>query len=302
MNARDYLFEREPVRHALVVGNGDYEHLGPLHSATLDAKRMARCLAQLRFTTTLVPRLPSVREFEEEILPAFRKTIQRGDLVVFYFSGHGFEYGPHNYIAPANVPIVVTEQTIAEYAIAVESIEDYLARQSPGLILMLIDACRTIAGFVIKESGARRVVRGGVDRHIASPERVNIIEAFAARAGNAALGSNAGATLSPFTKSLCAHIGTKGVELSTMLKDVAADVLLATNQEQSPGVVSWATCDVFLDPSETIREQEKEAWLAALSANSSEDVQRFAYRYALSRHAAAAWQWLEDGQRQSNLL
>jgi len=299
MNARDYLFEREPARHALVIGNADYDHLGPLNSAKLDAKRIAQCLTQLRFKTTIIARLPSLQVFEDEMLPTFRKLLERGDLVVVYFSGHGFEYGPHNYIAPANLPLVLTDRTIVEYAVAIESIEDYLARQSPGLILMLIDACRTIAGFVIKESGERRIVRSVVDRHVDTPERVNIIEAYAARAGSSALASNAGATLSPFTKGLCAHVTAKDVEVSAMLRDVAADVLVATNQRQSPGIVSWATCDVYLNPGEAIHEQEREAWLDALSANSSVEIQRFAYRYALSRHAAAAQQWLKDHPAES---
>ena len=299
MNAPDYLFEREPARHALVVANADYKHLGPLHSAKLDATAIARCLAQLGFTITLVPRLPSVRAFEDDVLPAFRKSIQRGDMVVFYFSGHGFAYGPHNFIAPADLPLAVDDNTIAANAIAVEGIEDYFARQSPGVVLMLIDACRTIAGFVIKDSGHRDLASSRATRQVGSPERINIVEAYAARAGSAALASNAGATLSPFTKSLCAHIAMGGAELSAMLKDVAADVLLATNQSQSPGVVSWAACDVYLNPSDEIRAREREAWLAALNANTCEAVQRFAYRHALSRFAAAARQWLENGE--SNL-
>ena len=63
MNARDYLFEREPARLALVVGNSDYEHLGSLHSAKLDAREMSTRLKRLGFAVTLVTRLASVRAF-----------------------------------------------------------------------------------------------------------------------------------------------------------------------------------------------------------------------------------------------
>jgi uncharacterized caspase-like protein len=291
---RDYLFEREPGRFALVVGNADYEHLGSLQSAKLDAKTISASLARLGFIVSSYDRLPTVRHFEQKILPAFRERIQPGDLIVFYFSGHGFEYGPDNYIAPGNLPLVVTRETIAESAIAVGEIEEYFARQSPALVLMLIDACRTIAGFVIREASDRSVASEKVAARTTSPERINIVEAYAARAGSAALASNDRSTLSPFTKSLAAHIGTKGVELLAMLRDVAADVLLATHEAQTPAVVSWSPSDVCLNPTDDIRKQEREAWLAALSANTREEVELFSYRHGLSSYAAAARQWLID--------
>jgi len=298
MNARDYLFEREPARLALVVGNSDYEHLGPLHSAKFDAKEMSTRLKQLGFTVTLVTRLSSVRHFEDDILPAFRNNIQRGDLVVFYFSGHGFAYGPDNYIAPADLPPVVPGPMMGDHGIAVAAIEDYFARQSPGVVVMLIDACRAIAGFVIKESGTQNLVPSGLPAHVGSPERINTIEGYAARAGSIAIASTTGTELSPFTKSLSAHIEMKGVELSEMFRDVAADVLLATNQSQTPGIVSWSTSEVYLNPTDGIRAREKEAWVAALSSGSREVIERFSYRRALSRHAGAACLWLKDHQVQ----
>lgn len=300
--AQDYLFEHEPARLALVVGNPDYKYLAPLHSAKLDAEQMAAKLKALGFIVTWVPELPSVRDFEDSIMPAFRKNIQRGDVVVFYFSGHGFAYGPHNYIAPADLPLVVTDQAVADNAIAVEGLEDYFARRSPGLILMLIDACRTIGGFVIRDANSQNLVAKGVAEHTQSTEGVNTVEGYAARAGSAALGSNSDSTLSPFTNSLAAHIERKGAEFAAMFKDVAADVLLATHQMQNPGIVNWSASDLYLNPTDDIRAQEKEAWLAALSGNSWEDVLRYSYRHAVSRYAAAARQWLEDNPAKEQVV
>ncbi|HEY4955871.1 MAG TPA: caspase family protein [Gemmatimonadaceae bacterium] len=290
---RDYLWEREPSRFALVIGNAEYKHLALLESAKLDAEQMSGVLKRLGFTVTLVSRLPSVRNFEDSILPAFRKNIQRGDVVVFYFSGHGFAYGPHNYIAPADLPLVVSAELVGECAIAVESIEDYFARRSPGVVLMLIDACRAIGGFVIRASDNRNVVASGVAERARASESMNVVEAYAARAGSIALGSNAGDALSPFTRSLVAHIEMKDAEFTAMLRDVAADVLLTTHDSQCPGIVSWSACDLYLNPTARTHAQEKEAWLAALGSGAWDEVQRFTYRHALSRHAAAARQWLE---------
>ena len=299
--AQDYLFEREPARLALVVGNPDYKYLAPLHSAKLDAEQIAAKLKALDFIVTYAPQLPRVRDFEDSVMPAFRKNIQRGDVVVFYFSGHGFAYGPHNYIAPADLPLVVTDQTVADNAIAVEGLEDYFARRQPGLILMLIDACRTIGGFVIRDSRNQNLVAKGVAEHAQSAGGINTVEGYAARAGSAALGSNSGSALSPFTNSLAAHIEKKGAEFGAMFKDVAADVLLATHQLQNPGIVNWSASDLYLNPTDDIRAQEKEAWFAALSGNSWDEVQRYSYRHAVSRYAAAARQWLEDNPAEAQM-
>ena len=299
INARDYLFEREPSRFALVACNPDYEYLASVHSARLDAKRMSACLVRLGFTVTVVRQLESVIDFETHVLPAFREKVQPGDIVVFYFSGHGFTYGPHNYIAPADLPLVVNDHAIAAHAIAVEALEDYFAARAPGLVLMLIDACRTIAGFVIKDSSGPKEIAASAAARVGTPERTNTIEVYAARAGTVALASNAAATLSPFTKSLAEHIDRKGVELLAMLKDVAADVLLATHQTQNPGIVSWSATDAYLNPTDEIRSREKEAWLAALRADTREEIERFRIRHALSRHAEAAEAWLADGTRKA---
>jgi hypothetical protein len=122
---------------------------------------------------------------------------------------------------------------------------------------------------------------------------MNVVEAYAARAGSIALASNAGNALSPFTSSLAVRIEMKDAEFATMFRDVAADVAVATGQSQRPGIVSWSACDLYLNPTAKTRAQENEAWLAALGSGAWHEVQRFTYRHALSRHAAAARQWLE---------
>src|SRR5690349_8522222 len=108
----DYLFEREPGRHALVIGNSNYQHISGIPSAALDAQKVAARLRELNFNVTEPGELVSVRALEDEILPAFRKPIDPGDLVVFYFSGHGFSYGPSNYLAPTALPAQVNEQDL----------------------------------------------------------------------------------------------------------------------------------------------------------------------------------------------
>ena len=142
--AEDYLFEREPRRHALVIGNAQYSNLAPMPSANVDQLQVVNCLRALNFDVMDTSVLKSVRAFEDDVLPAFRRKIDPGDIVVFYFSGHGFSYGPHNFIAPLELPSRVKENDLLDVAIALENVESVIAARRPGIVVVIIDACRTI--------------------------------------------------------------------------------------------------------------------------------------------------------------
>lgn len=291
---QDYLFEREPGRYALVIGNASYKHLSPIPSAALDAQKMAERLVALRFKVTLIPNLPSVREFEDNILPAFRSKIESGDLVAFYFSGHGFAHGPHNFLAPIDMPLSMRERDVAAAAISVENLEDAFVRRSPGILLFLIDACRSVAGFVIAGRNNENVVAKGLAEPKQFHRATNTLIGFATRPGKIAQGSAVDTNLSLFTKSVDAHIGKEGHEFSTLFNDISSDVRIASDEAQQPGLFDWSDSDLYLSPSEAILAQQKEAWLAALQSEKRQAVLRYSYRFSVSRHAAAARKWLAD--------
>lgn len=293
--AQGYLFEQEPGRHALVIGNANYKHLGPIPSAELDGERMTELLQKLGFTVTHVPDVPSVRTFEDEILPTFRKPIEPGDLVVFYFSGHGFSYGPTNFLAPIDLPVKVLEKELPRRAIAVEAIETYLTARSPGLLLFVIDACRNVAGSVMADDDNNKKF---VHKGFAAPKEpthgINTMAAFASRPGYTALGSVAKDQLSIFTSSMVSHINKEGYEFGRLFNDIGSDVKIATNEVQQPGLYDWSDTELYLRPSAAVLAEQKEAWVVALDSKISERIQKYTYRFSISRHAAAARKWLAD--------
>lgn len=293
--AQGYLFEQEPGRHALVIGNANYKHLGPIPSAKLDGERTTERLQKLGFTVTHVPNLASVRTFEDEILPTFRRPIEPGDLVVFYFSGHGFSYGTTNFLAPIDLPVKVREKELPRQAIAVEAIETYLTARSPGLLLFVIDACRNVGGFVIADDNKKKefVHKGFADPN-APTHGVNTLVAFASRPGYTALGSAAKDQLSIFTSSLVSHIAKEGYEFGRLFNDIGSDVKIETNQIQQPGLYDWSDTELYLRPSTAVLAEQKEAWVVALDSKIPERIQKYTYRFSISRHAAAARKWLAD--------
>lgn len=288
-----FVFEKEPARHALVIGTSSYKHLASLESAAEDARQMALRLRSFGFSVTEVNSLNSVRNFEDAVLPDFRRNIETGDLVVVYFSGHGFAYGPYNFLAPSDLPLTVNESDLTKRAVSVEALEYYFGQREPGLILFLIDACRSMGGFVVADSkNPGMVLKGSAEPNTQGGE--NYMVGFATRPGRPALGSTASGTMSPFTAGLLSHMAGQSGSFKSLFADASSEVRVKTNGEQHPGLLDWSSTDFFLAPTPTILMQERELWLTALATRDRSSVQWYLLRYALSRYAAAARQWLSE--------
>lgn len=291
-----YMFEKVPARYALVIGNADYDHLPPIASALTDAQRMSDKLKALGFKVTEVDHVASVRDFEDNDLAPFRKPIDPGDIVLFYFSGHGFGYEAHNFVAPAEMPLAVVSDQVTDFAISLEDVQNYLAARNPGLIIFLVDACRTIAGFVInpRDDKNQNLVMKGVANQQRPNNRVNTLVGYAAKPGNGAAGYSIADVPSLFTGALLEYVDADAEEFHAVFADASAEVVNKTNGDQWPGMEVWSNTELYLRASSAIEAQEKELWLASLSAGTRVAIGRYNNRHSVSRYAAAARQWLDD--------
>jgi uncharacterized caspase-like protein len=292
--AQDYLFEKQPARLALVLGVETYQTLPQLPSVKVDKQEIAKKLIALGFTVTVAPDLQSMNQLEEEILPAFRRTISEGDIVLFYFSGHGFAYGSSNYIAPANLKTPVQYLDLTNSAAALESIQDYLGKRQPGVLMMMVDACRTIANFVIRGPNNENLVGKGTGDTPSRTSGINTLVGFAAKPGTAALARSQPGRMSPFTEGLVSRLPSPDTEFGVVFKEVSADVLGATGAAQQPGLMDWSLANLYLQPTSTTLASQKVAWESALGTGRFSEIDRFAIRNATSSFAAAARQWVRD--------
>lgn len=80
-------FPAHAARLALVVGNDSYTQVSALKNAGNDARLMASALRAGGFEVSDHFNLDSDRLYKA--VDTFEKRIQKGDEVVFYFSGHG---------------------------------------------------------------------------------------------------------------------------------------------------------------------------------------------------------------------
>src|SRR5260370_23981073 len=82
-----FLFEKEPRRLALIVGNAKYErdHIPQLPGSKVDLDEIEKRLKSLHFETVVrVDDVKTTADFEEFHLKPFLDSIRGGELILFY--------------------------------------------------------------------------------------------------------------------------------------------------------------------------------------------------------------------------
>ena len=135
--------QQAPVKRALVIGIADYTHIPGLQTPTHDADIVAKELSELpsKFIVTRVDvnatgRLALINAFR-----AFAKTVQPGDVVLVYYSGHGVEQYGVNYLVPSDATLPDPGREGFVF-ISLQFLLDTLSDAKPAISLVVLDACR----------------------------------------------------------------------------------------------------------------------------------------------------------------
>lgn len=291
--------EVPPARHALVIGNSEYDALDDVPSSSVDATRMSELLTRLGFSVTRAS-FQNVPQLERDHLVEFKRKIRDGDLIVVFFSGHGFSFRGYNYLAATELSQPATPAALSRSAVAVENLQDFfschagaLACESPGLVLFLVDACRSITEIELQEPGQPQVLKGG-STYTKPVSATNLLVGYAAERGKTAAGTVAAGQPSIYTRFVLPELEVPGIEIEDALKNAASEVLLETGATQHPGLVVWSTTRAILQPSAQQLEDERQAWLAAVNSGEHRKVASFLRRHSISRQAALARKWLQE--------
>jgi uncharacterized caspase-like protein len=232
-----------PKRSALVIGNGAYG-MGRLANAVNDAKEVARALQEIGFEVTLL-RDADKRALIEAV-EAFRRRLERGEIGLFYFSGHGLQIEGETYLVP--VDAALNRPTDAQYDAVnlgkvIGAVEDSDARAR----IFILDACRNNP-FTRRW---RSAVRGWeTTRGLAAPlpSGAGTLIAFSTAPDQVAVDLIDQSGNSPFTSKLLRHLRTPDLELRQLLTRVRRDVAEATRNAQIPWVNDALMEDIVLNP------------------------------------------------------
>jgi uncharacterized caspase-like protein len=229
-------------RVALVMGNGAYRSVAPLSNPSNDAADIAQALRRIGFDV-IEGRDLEKRAMEDKIRD-FGHKLDKADVALFFYAGHGLQVGGKNYLVPIDAKLDragdLSFETV-EVGLVMGQME-----AEKRVNLVFLDACRDnpLTRSLARALGTRSA---SVGQGLASIQSaVGTMIAYATQPDNVALdgeGRN-----SPFTAALLRHIATPGLEISSLMKRVRADVVAATRERQVPWDHSSLMGDVVLVP------------------------------------------------------
>ncbi|CAI2934727.1 Beta-lactamase HcpC [Aminobacter niigataensis] len=227
-------------RAALVIGNTAYEHLAKLPNATNDADRIRDVLERANFEVTLGKDLDK-KGLEETIL-GFLRTLNDGDVALFYYSGHAVQVGGHNFMLPVDATLA-TSYDLEVQAYNMSSLLEYM-RETSSLQIAILDACRDnpFANNSYYVGQAKVAVEGKKGLASVAPQDGTLI-VYSTAPDRVALDGNDG--LSPFTGTFAEYALKPNVEVRKLLSDIRAEVIKRTDGRQTPWDASSLTSSFF---------------------------------------------------------
>jgi hypothetical protein len=287
----DDLAVREPKHWALVLTNNDYQNMDKMPSAIADRNGITEALTKAHFDITTVSDVKNYDGFDKAIREFARK-VAEDDLVIVYFSGHGFIYSGSSYIVGTAMPQPMDKGDILKFAIPSETIPDYFTGVRPGGIVLLIDACRSL-GAIKATAGAVELDKGGPQKIIGKNQ---FFMGLAAKDGATAAGFEQSTVMSVYTSAIVSQIAKEDAEFKDVYQDIGVQVLMDSTQKgvpQEPGVFGYWYEKIYINPTQKTYDDDKEAWQSALNEKKWETVKVFVMRNALSPYVRAAKAWLE---------
>ncbi|MEC9344173.1 MAG: caspase family protein [Pseudomonadota bacterium] len=235
---------RAERRVALVIGNGAYEHAALLDNPRNDAADMSEKLKEFGFEVVLGLDLDLAGT--QRVVREFFDKLDKADMGLFYYAGHGLQVSGKNYMAPVDARLD-SAIDLEFHAVPIDLILSGMER-STDVNIAFLDACRDnpLARSLSRSLGTRS---GSVGRGLAKlGTGVGSLIAFATQPGNVALDGDG--RNSPFTAALLEHLGTPGQDITRDLIRVRRAVLEATDGKQVPWDNSSLTGEVILRPGE----------------------------------------------------
>jgi hypothetical protein len=219
----------EQRRLALVMGNDAYEEIPVLEKAVNDAKAVSKRLSEIGFEVTTATDIG--RRAMSRAVVEFEKQVKPGDLVLFYYAGHGFAVSGQNFLLPVDIPAAGPgeESMVRDEAFLADELSERFQRAGASTIVLVLDACRNNP---FEQPGKRSLGGQAGLARMAPSEGVFVL--FSAGIGQAALdglGDNDANPNSVFTRQFLGQLANPNASIVDMAKatqvavrDLAAQV------------------------------------------------------------------------------
>jgi hypothetical protein len=219
------------ARLALVIGNSSYQ-ASPLKNPLNDATDVANFLRSAGF---------EVIEQHDADLGSFRsladkfvEQVQRYDVALFFYSGHGIEINGQNYLLPVDADIK-KEEEIPRQAINATDLLKKIEMKRKGINIFIVDACRNTPIFSSYRSLSRGL--GRMDAGSGS------LIAFSTAPGQVA--SDGNGRNSPYTSMFLEEVRKPGKTIEEILKSTSRLVSQRSSGRQIPWYNSSLTEDFY---------------------------------------------------------
>lgn len=193
-------------KKALLIGNYGYPD-GALAQPALDIAMVDTTLAGSGFAVSKHQNLTKT-QFQTAV-QQFAQGVTRQDLVVFYFSGHGFQHNGIHYLLPADKSITKTASLIANSL-------------DLNWITALMDSAQVVVSFL--DYNRRQVDLGGGTKSSPPPAPPKMDPHHAIMTSGAANLSAEKPAAKPapskFTQALCRNLAIEGLHLSQLRANV----------------------------------------------------------------------------------
>jgi tol-pal system protein YbgF len=226
-------------RVALVIGNNDYTTLPDLNNAKKDAEGIATKLRGLQFDVIL--RTNAGAQSISRALAAFEKRIEKADVALVYYAGHGIESNGKNHLIPSDARIEV-EEDLRFGSIDSQEFLHAMKRAGSPLNIVILDACRDNP----LPRRSRSAARGLTVQAIPAGIKGTAIVYSAAPGQKAEDGPKGGYGV--FTAALLKVLDEPGLKLEEVFKKTARLVSASTRGRQDPWFNSSVKGDFYFKP------------------------------------------------------
>ena len=306
-------------RIAFVAGTDKYDNLEKtrqLQRAVNDARGVGATFKNLGFEVLAAENL--TRGQFNALWQKFLDSLNAGDTAAIYYAGHGVEIEGLNFLLPRDIPDIKfgRQEQIKRESVSVAELLLDLRSRNPEIALIILDACRDNP-LIPDELRSVSGTRGGLAPLKGEPPKGTFIM-YSAGAGESALdrlpGNDPDRENSIFARKLLPLLGTKGLALHDLARQLRADVLqLASTvpHTQRPayydGVIGrycLAGCENAVETTKrepvTIQDRVSEAarsWETLRNSANLADLEAFAARYDDTYFASMAKARIGDLKR-----